>query len=163
MQVDVIMRSDFATKDGGDNRQIMEVVEPLRRRGVGLTLHALGTPTSQLRGDLIHLVNVDRPVDFLNTLSQCDRPVVVSSIHHSNDAVASMRRAAAAGGGRARLNALPPAVREVLSFQSRVGLRRDAAGRRNLRAAIQATSHARGLWRRVGRALEGVAAVVVPG
>ena len=156
--VDVIMRSNFRATRGGDVAQIENSLAPLGER-VDVR-YVAATAGMVLRPDAIHhIVNVDRPLDFLAALDQCGDRVVVSAVHHALPRIVAMQRAA---GDDRKAGFLPTPVRERVAFAVRASGggpadRTPSALARMARIALAPSN----MWRRLGRALDGVAHVAL--
>ena len=156
--VDVIMRSNFRETRGGDVAQIENSLTPLGNR-VDVR-YVAATAGMALRPDAIHhIVNVDRPLDFLAALDQCGDRIVVSAVHHALPRIIAMQRAA---GDARKAGFLPAPVRERVAFAVRAGGRgrsdrTPAALTRMARVALAPSD----MWRRLGHALDHVGHVAL--
>ena len=162
MLVDIVLRSDTHLKPGGDSLQVQEYVSRLEAAGLSVRRHRY-TPNMPLREQsLVHIVNVDRPYDFLDAFRQAgSRPVVVSPIHHRLEAVRQMRLAEPNQGLRSALGRLPEPVRELLAHAARTWKSGERSPVRMVALFVRASGNLPGLWRRVGCALDAAAAVAV--
>jgi len=156
--VDVIMRSNFRETRGGDVAQIENSLAPLGDR-VDVR-YVAATAGMSVRPEAVHhIVNVDRPLDFLAALEQCGRRVVVSAIHHSLPRIVAMQRAA---GEDRKANFLPTPIRERVAFAFRA-----SGGGRSGRSPAALARIARigmtpgSMWHRLGKALDQVAHVAL--
>ncbi len=163
--VDFVVRSDSPTKSGGDSLQVAEYVSRLEARGVRCRVLPF-SPALRFRPHaIVHIVNVDRPFDFLHTVkSASDHPIIVSPIHHDLTFVRQMRLGERGFTPRAVLGRLlPEAWRELLAFGVRSLL--TASGRRDrvaaVRAGIGGVRSVFDVWRRVGFALDEVESVAL--
>jgi glycosyltransferase involved in cell wall biosynthesis len=151
--VDIVMRSNFRETRGGDVSQIENSLAPLGDR-VDVRYIA-ATAGMSLRYDAIHhIVNVDRPLDFLMALGHAGPKVVVSAVHHALPRIVAMQRAV---GDDRKANFLPDFLRERLAFAGRASggdaadLRPSSIAR-TLGIAFQPSN----MWRRLGTSLNGV-------
>lgn len=156
--VDVIMRSNFRETRGGDVAQIENTLATLGDR-IDVR-YVAATAAMSLRPDAIHhIVNVDRPLDFLGALDQCGRRVVVSAIHHALPRIVAMQHAA---GENRKADFLPAPIRERVAFAFRA-----SGGGRSGRSPAALARIARigmapgDMWHRLGRALDKVAHVAL--
>jgi glycosyltransferase involved in cell wall biosynthesis len=156
--VDVIMRSNFRETRGGDVAQIENSLRPLGDR-VDVR-YVAATAGMSLRPDAIHhIVNVDRPLDFLAALDQCGRRVVVSTIHHALPRIVAMQHAA---GGDRKADFLPTPIRERVAFAFRASGGGHSGRSLAALARIARIGMAPGnMWHRLGRALDSVAHVAL--
>jgi glycosyltransferase involved in cell wall biosynthesis len=93
IQVDVVMRSDYQRKFGGDVAQVRRYRDNLPS-DIDLTVRAAGPHLMLRENAIVHIVNIDREWDFLETMSQAGRrQVIVTSIHHDRRAVRRIRTA----------------------------------------------------------------------
>lgn len=156
--VDIIMRSNFRETRGGDVAQIensiAHVAEHLDLRYVAADAGLRTRP-----GAIHHLVNVDRPLDFLNALSRCGTQTVVSAIHHSLARIRAMQR----GVGRdRRADFLPEPVRERLAYARRAcGAGPASRSAVSLVRTAKTALDPRPMWGRLGSALNQVECVIL--
>jgi len=94
------MRVDATDKPGGDVLQVLRYIEAGKRGGKDGGRRFEGVLLDDLRADLsgfdlIHLTNIDRPVDtycsFLRA-REFAKPIVLSSIHHSYEEIERFER-----------------------------------------------------------------------
>ncbi len=166
MKVDFVTRSDSAEKFGGDTLQVEAYITRLAQLGIDARALPFRTDLSLRPDALVHIVNVDRPFDFLSAVRQAaDRPVFVTPIHHRLEAVRQMRRADRGSSPRALVGrVLPEAARELLAFGARTAKHEGNArtGRpARARALGSALRDASDVWRRVGAALDSVDTVTL--
>jgi glycosyltransferase involved in cell wall biosynthesis len=159
MKVQFIVRSDHVAKFGGDRLQVERYADELAVLGVRVTVVPYA-PSLPLDADAVtHIVNIDRPYDFLSAVRQSPGPFVVSPIHHELGRVRAMRHAEPLGGVRTVAGWLPESARELLAY----GVRSYRGGSRTglAREALCAASAMPRVWARVGRALDRASAVAV--
>lgn len=92
MLVDVLMRSNFRSRFGGDSVQVDKYREHLGPRGVDFRL-VPSEPGVQLRpGAIAHVVNMDRTYEFLaaTEVALKNGRALLSSIHHSSPRILVM-------------------------------------------------------------------------
>ncbi|WP_157647039.1 glycosyltransferase [Actinomycetospora chiangmaiensis] len=78
--VELVVRVDAQTKDGGDVQQAYRYRDLLEDRGYRVEV-SIGTP--KLESGICHLFNVDRPSELIRSVRACaGRPYVISPIHH---------------------------------------------------------------------------------
>ncbi len=83
MKVLMQIRRDAFTKHGGDTLQMLQYQRSLKRLGVGVDV-CPGLSNEVRRYDVVHLFNLDRPLDTyaqLLSAKKAGKPVVLSSIH----------------------------------------------------------------------------------
>jgi glycosyltransferase involved in cell wall biosynthesis len=159
VKVQFVVRSDHAAKFGGDRLQVERYADDLALLGVQVAVIPY-SPSLSLDPDAVtHIVNIDRPYDFLSAVRQSPGPFVVSPIHHELTRVRAMRRAEPMGGVRTVAGWLPENARELLAY----GVRSYRGGHRRglAREGLRAASTMPRVWRHVGRALDRAAAVAV--
>lgn len=163
-KVDMIVRSDHFYKNGGDSEQVRQYLRCLESDFDFQVLPF--SPDMKLRnGAIVHIVNIDRPFDFLSAVAIAgSRPVVVSSIHHSLTRVRLMRKAERGRGLRSVLDRwLPESTREWLAHGVR-SFRSGTSMRTRFASAVSMVRHAHKMprvWRHVGLALDSAFAVAV--
>lgn len=116
--VDLVVRSDVASKGGGDLVQAQRYQRELQAMGYDIRLVPFSVLYRPSRDTIVHAFNVDRPFEFLylTKLVDPDR-LVVSTIHHSMVAVRRMRRSEMKHGITASVSvAFPEWFREALLF-----------------------------------------------
>lgn len=163
--VDFVVRSDAFVKPGGDTHQVERYAVVLRKLGYDVEIFEHRETLKFRSGSIVHIVNVDRPYDFLSAIRLAKgHKVVVSSIHHDLDNVREMRMAEKGQGLRSFVGrVLSESGREFLAYAVRS--RRQVTSVRSaalwMLAMLRATSRVRQVWRLTGRALEDVAAVTL--
>lgn len=161
--VDYVVRGDAGVKGGGDLRQVEEYVE--RLDDVDARMVSFSSDMRLRDRAIVHYINVDRPYEFLHTVRRAGaRPLVVSPVHHSAVRVQMMRRAEAGRGVRSLADRiLPELARELLASQVRN--QRANAPTNDLMAqasfGLASVVSAPRLWRKVGKALDAAAAVML--
>jgi glycosyltransferase involved in cell wall biosynthesis len=94
------MRVDALDKPGGDVLQVLRYIEEGKKPGADGLPRFEGNILSSLHADLsgfdlVHLTNIDRPVDtyrsFLAAKAAC-KPIVISPIHHSYEEIERFER-----------------------------------------------------------------------
>ncbi len=89
MKIAFPMRADAHTKSGGDVVQIERYIRELERIGIqGTMIVDLNADVSGF--DIVHLSNIDRPVDTYASFCAAKKqkvPTVISTIHHSYDEI----------------------------------------------------------------------------
>lgn len=91
IRVDIVMRSDYVQKFGGDVAQVQHYVAHMPA-DIDVRLHAADAHLAFRKESIVHIVNIDRHWDFLEVIRQArPRPVIVSTIHHDRQAVRSIR------------------------------------------------------------------------
>ena len=140
MKVDIILRSDFATKFGGDVLQAQHYQAGLGG-SVDCRLVASG-PRMQLRpGAIAHFMNIDLGMDFLLAAEAArGRPFVVSPVHHADSRMRSVSRARPLSARKVAEAVLPPSARELARHAARNGIEPRALRRwrPNLRREVAA-------------------------
>lgn len=90
--VDFVTRSDTDSKPGGDTVQVESYLRSFPALGVDARIVPFTTSLDLRPGAIAHLINIDRPYEFLHAYEQTiGRSRVVSPIHHSHSAVREMR------------------------------------------------------------------------
>jgi glycosyltransferase involved in cell wall biosynthesis len=116
------------------------------------------------QGSIVHIVNIDRPYEFLSAIRAArGHRIFVSPIHHQSSAVRRMRRAETGQGIRSFIGrVLPESGRELLAYAARSfkSDNRPSAGV-GIRDAFFSLQASPSLWQRVGKALQEVEAVAV--
>ncbi len=156
VRIDFVVRSDSASKFGGDSRQVSEYARGLRERGYEIAERPYVAGMAFAPNTIVHVVNVDRPYDFLQVARAAGRnKLVVSAIHHDLQAVRAMRKAEKGEGIRSVIGrALPESGRELVAFAVRsLGGQNGASNFTRLKAILRATLDAPFVWARVGEAL----------
>lgn len=165
IKVDVVLRSDAIEKPGGDTFQVEKYREHLTKLGFDFRLVPFRPNMEYRPGAIVHIVNVDRPFDFLASMRlAAGRPVVVSSIHHDLASVRLMRSSERGQGLRSIVGRfLPESLRELIAFVARNAMKADRASDISTLffSALFALPHALTVWRAVGRALDRADAVAV--
>lgn len=164
MRIDFVTRSDSPDKFGGDTLQMYEYWRRLEVAGVSVKEVPYSPRMSLRTGAIVHIMNVDRPYDFLDAVNQArGHTVVVSPIHHSLSAVRQMRRSERGKSARSLVGrALPESARELLAYAARTWLQsREQGAGVILRGIARAVSSAPGVWSRVGRELNRANAVAL--
>lgn len=165
-EIDFILRSDALEKNGGDGFQIDQYCRNLTKK-YGFDIRCIPFHVSMnLRpNSIVHIVNVDRPFDFLAAVRiAADRPIVVSSIHHDLGSVREMRKAERNQGLRTLVGrVLPESGRELLAFSVRTAkkVRSSADCRKWVVTWLRSLPTAATVWRTVGRTLDRVDAVAL--
>lgn len=136
VKVDFVVRSDSATKKGGDDLQVQQYADRLRQRGVEVKVIPFSPSLRLRKGAIVHITNVDRPFELLETVQRCaGRPFVITPIHHNSSRVRQMRRAERGRGVRSLVDRhSPDVVREWLAVVVRTI--RDRTGRTDWRSAL---------------------------
>lgn len=164
-KINMILRSDALEKRGGDSHQVDQYRLHLASQGFTVRLIPFHVSMSLDSDAIVHIVNVDRPFDFLASVRAAGgRPVVVSSIHHDLGSVRLMRKAERRQGLRSIVGRfLPESVRELLAFGARNILRVKTSSDtwKWLRSLFWAMPLTLRVWSSVGRALDGVEMVAL--
>jgi glycosyltransferase involved in cell wall biosynthesis len=163
--IDFIVRSDSETKSGGDSLQVGEYVERLEKQGISCRVLPYSWDMQVRKGAIVHLVNIDRPYDFLSIVRLVTgHAIFVSPIHHDLRFVRKMRRAETGWSPRSIIGRIfPEGVREFLAFavRSMAGAssrgQKFGAGKSILRASLDS----RRVWFKVGRTLDRLEAVAL--
>jgi glycosyltransferase involved in cell wall biosynthesis len=100
MRVAYPMRVDAFEKPGGDLLQVLKYIDAGKRIGAERRPRFEGTIITDLRVDLspfdlIHLTNIDRPVDTYSSFlaaKAARKPIVLSPIHHSYSEITQYER-----------------------------------------------------------------------
>lgn len=158
IKVDFVMRSDASVKPGGDSRQVAEYAVELAKLGFDVRTIDFRSGMKFRDDSLVHIINVDRPYDFLSAVRAArGHLIVVSPIHHDLSCVRQMRKAEVGQGLRSFVGRwLPEAGREFVAFAVRGTRTIDSVSS----AVSLATDTARAVldfphvWRRVGSALD---------
>lgn len=160
LAVDVVVRADAERTFGGDMVQVEEYVRRLDPDRFDIRVVPF-SPAMRLRpGAVVHIVNIDRPHDFLAaTRAARGHRRIVSPIHHNAARVRMMRRADRNRGVTSVLTVLlPDQVREWLGTVRRAA--RSAHDPRSVAAgawvSLVALVEMPGVWRRIGRVLDRV-------
>lgn len=165
IRIDMILRSDAAEKSGGDSLQVDQYVAVLTKLGFDVECFPFSFSMNLRSDSIVHIVNVDRPFDFLSSIRMAmERPVVVSTIHHDLDSVRLMRKAEKNQGARTVVGRiLPESGRELVAFAVRTGRRVKSASDAKvwLRGCISILPSAVRVWRTVGRTLDSVDTVAL--
>ncbi len=161
MLVDFVVRSDALVKPGGDSVQVDAYLDELTARGVDAQVHPYRSRMALRPGSIVHVVNIDRPFDFLDTCAQAHgRPLVASTIHHDLHRVRAMRRAERGWSLRALAGrVLPESGRELAAYVARTA--RDQDWSAAVRAGVRAVPHLVGVWAAVGYELDAAVAVAL--
>jgi len=162
--VDVVVRSDADRKRGGDSEQVDQYRAHL---GEFADMRVMPYRVDlEFRADaVVHIVNIDRPFDFLRICRLARaHTVVVSPIHHQLARVALMRRSEKGRGLRSTVDrVLPESAREWLA--SSVRNAREAPGASGLLAVAVASLGSLvqipRVWALVGKQLDAASAVAV--
>ncbi len=159
MKVDFIVRSDHVEKFGGDRLQVEHYCRHLEAAGVSTRVIPYVVAPRVRPGALVHIVNLDRPYDFLDAVAAAPGPYVVSPIHHRLSDVRLMRQAEEGQGLRTLVGRLPEQMRELAAYGARS--LRPAGPSAAVRGLWTAARRAPRLWRRVVRALDAAGTVLV--
>ena len=163
-RVDFVVRSDSPVKGGGDAIQVQHYADELARIGFLPEVVPFG-PAMRLRdGSIVHVVNVDRPFELLETARMAaGRPLVVTPVHHDPHGVRAMRATERGRGLRSLVDRLLPEVpRELLAAAVRASRSPDRGSPLDLLAFVARSARAApGVRRRVGRVLDSAAAVAL--
>lgn len=118
--VDLVLRGDAFSKDGGDVIQARGYARVLRLLGDDVRLVEY-VPGMQFRaGAVVHYFNADRPYEMLEVARSADaRPFFVSAIHHSSSHVRMMRQAQRSVPRQRWSSRLPEDFRTLLVFMAR--------------------------------------------
>lgn len=159
MLVDYIGRSDLRRKSGGDTFQMQEYITRLQHMGVDCRLVEYGPKMHLREGSIVHLINTARPFELLDSFRQATgHKVFVSPIHHSLNDISKMRMAEPGSGLRTIVGKVASeSVRELIASTARQ--RKGAAAKLLVANAGRNVRRVRGLWDRVGLALDGAEAV----
>jgi glycosyltransferase involved in cell wall biosynthesis len=156
IEVDVVMRSDYATKFGGDVLQVQRYMQHLPA-GFDLRMVASGSSMALRPQAIAHVVNVDRPWDLLEASRQArGRPLVISTIHHDSAQVRRIKGRRGRSVRRALDTVLPDASLDLAKRIYR-GRSWPRVGPIGVGAFVSATA----LRRAAGRALERADAILV--
>jgi GT2 family glycosyltransferase/glycosyltransferase involved in cell wall biosynthesis len=121
IRVDFIVRSDSASKGGGDLIQAQKTAAELDKLGLKVTVRPFSLDYRPEPGAIVHVFNVDRPFELLwlkRFTPYSD--LVVSPIHHAQRLVRQMRQSENGDSVLERLAArLPEDTRELLLFSQR--------------------------------------------
>lgn len=163
--VDFVVRSDSESKAGGDTVQVEEYRKYLVRSGYDVRVLSFHLAMTFRDSAVVHIVNVDRPFDFLVAMkSAAGHRIIVSPIHHSLVHVRRMRLGESGFGLRSVLGKiLGENKREWLAFGARSIISAGSFVAR-IHASVQffqATPMVRNVWRRVGTALDSADAVLL--
>lgn len=161
--VDFIVRADAGTKRGGDDVQVEQYARELREAGVDTRIVPF-SPSMRLRaGAVVHVLNVDRPFEFLESCRRARGRLVVSPIHHDPRGVRSMRESERGRGARSLVDRLMPATPRELLVASVRAVRGASAGSYADAAAFLARSviASTDLRGRLARALNSADAVAL--
>jgi glycosyltransferase involved in cell wall biosynthesis len=154
--VDIIVRSDDDSKPGGDSIQVKYYFENLQKHGFDPKIVKF-RPEMKLRpGSIVHIINVDRPFDFLEAVRQSrGHPLFVSPIHHSLERLRLYRRYSFSKSLAGLIGRYTnEATREWLAFLGRGVRTSDTSMQLSyLRMFIRYGTSVRHIWSRVGRAL----------
>lgn len=163
--IDMIVRSDALEKSGGDSFQVAKYKEFLEPLGFTVRFLPFHTSVRLSANSIVHIINIDRPYDFLAAVRMAGkRPVVVSSIHHDLSSVRLMRKAERRQGIRTIVGRiLPESARELLAFAVR-SLKKitSATDAKDWVVSLSwAVPRAATVWKSVGRALNEVDSVAL--
>jgi glycosyltransferase involved in cell wall biosynthesis len=100
MRIAYPMRVDATDKPGGDVLQVLRYIEAGKRTGKDGAHRFEGVLMDDLHAsltgfDLIHLTNIDRPVDTYSSFlraREAGKPIVLSSIHHAYEEIERFER-----------------------------------------------------------------------
>jgi glycosyltransferase involved in cell wall biosynthesis len=155
--IDMILRSDAVEKHGGDSFQVDQYKKYLEQEGYNVRYVPFHVSMRPRPDSIIHIVNVDRPFDFLWSVRKAgNRPVIVSSIHHDLSAVRLMRIAERNEGLRSIAGRiLPESAREFLAFGVRNFRKIEclADAKNWLGTVLSSVSSLPKVWQLVGEAL----------
>lgn len=159
IEVDFVGRGDMKLKSGGDTLQMEHYIRLLEPLGVDCRLIQY-SPRMEIRDSaIVHLVNTARPYDLLDAFRQVSgHRMVVSPIHHSLVDITSMRRAEPGAGLRTVVGKVAnESMRELIATAARQ-YQSAAKGEYGniLRSGFRNIPLSRGLWKRVGTALDNV-------
>lgn len=163
MNIDYICRSDCVAKPGGDSVQVEQYSVVLERLGFSCRAVPLSLDMHLKENSVIHIVNVDRPFDFIHAFRAAgERHIIVSPVHHRLSAIKAMRDAVPKSGAMAVLGWVAnSSVRELFSYVVRVVLGPNGSIRERSSACVLALRDCVGVWSKVGRLLDAAAAVAL--
>jgi glycosyltransferase involved in cell wall biosynthesis len=164
--LDFVMRSDSLTQKGGDTAQIAEYASRLDDRGYDIKIEPFRPGMTIRAGSIVHIVNIDRPYDYLETMFLAkDNKVIVSPIHHDLSAVRAMRTANTGEGIRSLFRrVLPERIVELLAYivrSYRQTKEADVKLSDFIRASARALGHSPNVWKLVGKHLDASHAVAL--
>lgn len=93
--IDLLMRTNFLQKRGGDTLQVGKYIEHLAARGFNFRTLPSTRDTELRPGAAAHIVNVDRPYEFLaasEAARKAGATVFLSPIHHQQERISAMDR-----------------------------------------------------------------------
>ena len=93
MRITFALRADAEQKPGGDSRKVARYIDGLRSKGVEGTVVYSADDVPATRPDLVHLMNLDLPIEnliYARRLRREGRPFVLSTIRHPFEGVAKM-------------------------------------------------------------------------
>jgi glycosyltransferase involved in cell wall biosynthesis len=165
IEIDFVVRSDSLAKGGGDSAQVAQYESYLRNQSLDVRVLPFHPSMTFRVGAIVHIINVDRPYDFLRTckLAKGHR-VFVSPIHHNLVNVRQMRLDESGYGLRSILGrVLPESCREWLAFGARSMISSITPAKRvgALMAFVKAGALVPTVWQRVGRELDNVSKVLL--
>lgn len=164
-QIDFIVRSDAETKAGGDTHQTQQYVNELMQLGYDCRIVPIRMDMTIRPSANIHVINIDRPFDFLFVAKQLTKQkLFVSSIHHSLEYVRKMRKSEHDYGIRSIIGRnTSESTREWLAFGARqissCNSIKDYV--KLFSFLLQESVSARKVWTKVGKILDSASAVFI--
>jgi glycosyltransferase involved in cell wall biosynthesis len=164
--LDFVMRSDSLTQKGGDTAQIAEYASRLDDRDFDIKIEPFRPGMTFRKNSVVHIVNIDRPYDYLEAMFLAkDNRVIVSPIHHDLSAVRAMRTANTGEGVRSLFRRVfPERIVELLAYivrTSRQLKQSDVKLADFVRASARALGHSPDVWKQVGKHLNASNAVAL--
>lgn len=91
--IDILMRTNYLQKPGGDSIQVGKYIEHLTPHGFDFKIVPSVRDVELREGAIAHIVNVDRPYEFLaasDAAFSFGAPVFLSTIHHRQSRITAM-------------------------------------------------------------------------
>ena len=81
LKIAFIVRSTLFKVVGGDNMQVINTANELKKLGVEVDIILAKDKVNYSKYDIIHLFNIIRPADHLYHIKKCNKPIVLSTIY----------------------------------------------------------------------------------
>lgn len=94
-RIDILVRSNYAHKFGGDVIQVSNYIRHLTPLGYDFAVFPSSPGIVPRRGSLLHVINMDRPFEYLAATEagvRTKQPLVLSPIHHRTDRIRLLDR-----------------------------------------------------------------------
>ena len=165
IEIDFIVRSDSEQKAGGDTHQTQQYINELNALGYDCRLVPIRIGMKLRPNALIHVINIDRPFDFLYVANELStQKLFVSTIHHNLEYVRRMRKAERDYGLRSFIGRnTSESTREWLAFGVRqMSLCRSGKDYLSLIAfLLKQVKGLKNVWIKIGKILDEASAVFI--